>query len=295
MSTVNHPRVATISRLAKVQEQLSAWKEEQLSLALIQSHGAIHRGHQALIKAALKKADRVVVCIYENPLRFGSQKAPAHLARSADKDAEAIAEAGGHLVFSPADFDLFPGGIEAGTRVEVAELSTILCGRLHPGYFSAVSTVWVKLIQALRPDVIVVGEKDYQEWIILRRVLVDLLSPVGLLAVPTLREHDGLALSNTNRLLALRERNVASRLYETLQHLRKRLEKGDRDYAAIQDTGMKMLERAGLVPEYVSVRQASDLAPARAQTAHFVVLAAATLGACRLTDGVLFRAEGASG
>ena len=295
MSTAAPAAVAIASRLPKLGEQLAAWREQGHNVALVSTLGHLHRGHQALIKAAAKQADRVVVCAYVNPLQFGPEESPNRFPRSNTHDAEAVAAAGGHLLFAPADFDLFPSGVEGGARVDVAELAGILCGRTRPWFFPAVTTVTMKLIDAIQPQLIVVGEKDYQQLVILRRVVTDLLLGVKVVAVPTVREHDGLAVSTSNRLLSVRERNIASRLYEMLVAVRRRLQRGERDYALLQDVGMKTLERAGFVPEYVSVRQAADLAPARADTQHYAVLAAAHLGACRLADNLVFKLDAASG
>jgi pantoate--beta-alanine ligase len=274
MSTMPSAHCSTVSRLTGLAGQITAWRADGHSIALISTLGAVHRGHLALVKTATREAERVIVCAYRNPLQFGPDERVDRHPRATDKDAEAISAAGGHLLFTPADFDLFPGGIEGGTRVEVPELSAILCGTQRPWLFPGIVTVTMKLIGAIQPQVLVVGERDYQQYVILRRVLTDLLLPTRLIAVPTVRE-----------------RNIASRLYEMLSTIKRRLQKGERDYAVLTDFAMKILERAGLTPEYVSIRQAVDLAPARADTARFAVFAAARLGAVRLTDTVLVKPD----
>jgi pantoate--beta-alanine ligase len=291
MSTTPSAHCSVVSRLNGLSEQITAWRADGHSIALISTLGAVHRGHLALVKTATREAERVIVCAYRNPLQLGPDERVDRHPRATDKDAEAIGAAGGHLLFTPADFDLFPGGIEGCTRVEVPELSAILCGTQRPWLFPGIVTVTLKLIGAIQPQALVVGERDYQQYVILRRVLTDLLLPTRLVAVPTVREHDGLAVSTMNRQLSVRERNIASRLYEMLSAIRRRLQKGERDYAVLTDFGMKILERAGLTPEYVSIRQAVDLAPARADTARFAVFAAAKLGAVRLTDTVLVKPD----
>lgn len=295
MAPAQHAAVSSIARLPKLVEQLLAWREQGLSVALVVTLGHLHRGHQALVRAAAKEADRVVVTAYVNPLQFGPGESPERYPRSHERDAEAVAAAGGHVLFVPADFDLFPAGVEGGARVDVADLSAILCGRTRPWLFPAMATVTVKLINAIAPQVLVVGEKDYQFLVILRRVVADLMIATKVVAVPVVREHDGLAVSTGNRLLSVRERNIASRLYETLVATRRRLQKGERDYGVLQDAGMKSLERAGFVPEYVSIRRTPDLAPARADTTQFALFGAAHLGACRLADNLVFKLEPPAG
>lgn len=291
--SVTAAHAPTVSRLSNLKEHLEAWRRDGHSVGLVVTQGNVHRGHQQLLRVAAKGADRVILVAYVLPAAPEEANRAHARPRTHEHDVEAAAAAGANLVYTPADFDLFPTGVEGGARVDVPDLSGILCGRARPGYFATAATVMVKLVHALTPVRVVIGEKDYQECVILRRVFADLLIPAELVTVPTVREHDGLAISAGNRQLSLRERNVASRLYETLVAIRRRLQKGERDYALLQDVGMKTLERAGFVPEYVSVRQAADLSPARADTQHYAVLAAAHLGACRLADNLVFKREGA--
>jgi pantoate--beta-alanine ligase len=136
----------------------------------------------------------------------------------------------------------------------------------------------------VQPDVAVLGEKDYQHLVIVRRLVADLCMPVEIAAVPVVRDHDGLAYGARNRFLTPRERNLAPRLYESLKHAKRRLGEGERDFAVLQETGYRELERAGFAPEYFSIRQAGDLLPPRFETRDVVVLAAARLGSTRLVD-----------
>lgn len=285
--------VVTVSRLSRLTEILAQWRAQELTVALVSTLGSLHRGHLALVKAAARQANRVVVCAYPNPLQFAPGDRQERYPRAHEKDAEAILGAGGHVLFTPADFDLFPIGVEGGTLIDIPDLTQILCGRSRPALYPGLLTVAVKLLHAIRPNVLVVGEKDYQLLVLLRRVTADLLLPVTVASVPTVREHDGLAMATGNRQLSLRERNIASRLYEMLTAIRRRVLKGERDYEVLQDFGMKILERAGFSPEYVAIRQVVDLSPAREETQHFAVFAAARLGAARLSDNIVFKTEAA--
>jgi len=146
--------------------------------------------------------------------------------------------------------------------------------------------VVTKLLNIVAPDIAVFGEKDYQQLIVIRRLVVDLCLPVEILGGPTIRDHDGLALSSRNMYLSPRERDLAPKLYESLRLAKQRIEKGEHDFGAIEQSSMQQLERAGFQPDYFAIRQATDLAPSRTESRDLIVLAAARLGKARLIDNV---------
>lgn len=291
VSAIRSSAFHSVTRLHNLAERVDQWRVAGERIALVATRGNLHRGHQAMIRAAAKEAERVVVVAYDNPLQYGPGDPTHRFARAHERDAELAAAAGAHLLFTPPDFEVFPGGIDAGVRVEVPDLGAILCGRARPWYFPAVTTVMMKFIAAVQPAVVLCGEKDYQELVILRRALADLLSRVRVVAVPTVREHDGLAVATRNRLLHAGERNLAARVYETLGSVRRQIQKGARDFRLLEEGASRTLERAGLHPEYLEIRQAADLSAPRADTGHFVILVAARLGACRLIDNVFVHVE----
>ena len=190
-----------------------------------------------------------------------------------------------HLLFVPEVKELYPHGLADSVRVEVPGLSDILCGASRPGHFAGVATVVAKLFNAVRPHVAVFGEKDYQQLLVVRRMVADLCLAVEILAEPTVREGDGLAMSSRNAYLSADERRRAPALYRTLQWLGERLAAGaDHENLAVQ--GMDMLEESGLRPDYVAVRRAEDLQPAQAADLRLIILAAAWLGKTRLIDNL---------
>ncbi|HUO79146.1 MAG TPA: pantoate--beta-alanine ligase [Steroidobacteraceae bacterium] len=276
----------TVTRIQSVRERVAEWRSAGQAVALVQTMGCLHKGHLALIADARQRAPRVIVSAFVNPLQFGPQEDYGRYPRTTEHDKELAREAGADLLFTPTTFEMFPTGFERSTRVDVPELSRILEGQTRPGHFEGVATITAKLLQIVQPDVAVLGEKDYQHLVIVRRLVADLCMPVEIAAVAVVRDHDGLAYSARNRLLTPRERNLAPRLYEALKHARRRLGEGERDFVALQEGGYRELERAGLAPEYFSIRQAGDLLPPRFESREVVVLAAARLGAARLVDCV---------
>ncbi|MBS0373396.1 MAG: pantoate--beta-alanine ligase [Proteobacteria bacterium] len=276
----------SVTRIQSVRERVAGWRAAGESVALVPTMGCLHKGHLALITEARQRCARVVLSIFLNPLQFGPDEDFARYPRTLEHDKELAEDARVDLAFVPTTFEIFPTGFERSTRVDVPELSKILEGQRRPAHFEGVATITTKFLQIVQPDVLVLGEKDYQHLVIVRRLVADLCLPVEVLAVAVVRDHDGLAYGARNRQLSPRERNLAPRLYEALKHARRRLTDGERDFVALQEAGFRELERAGFVPEYFSIRQAGDLLPPRFESREVVVLAAARLGSTRLVDCV---------
>jgi pantoate--beta-alanine ligase len=193
-------------------------------------------------------------------------------------------------MFMPDVAEIYPGGSERATRVDVPGLSRILDGEFRPGHFEGVSTIVASLFHIVEPDVAVFGEKDFQQLTIIRRMVADLCMPVEIVGAPTVRDADGLAMSSRNQYLTSTERMVAPRIYETLQAAAQRLGGGDSDFTSIERFGVAALEKYGMKPDYFAVRRAQDLGtPTTPDTKHLVVLTAARLGKARLIDNIQVR------
>jgi pantoate--beta-alanine ligase len=276
----------TVNRIATLREELRAWRKAGLKVALVPTMGNLHKGHMSLVAHAQDHADRVVVSVFVNPLQFGPTEDFNDYPRTLEKDKELLSKVNANLLFAPPVYEIYPAGHERTTTIDVPDLSGILCGAFRPGHFAGVATVVAKLLNIVAPDVAVFGEKDYQQLIVIRRMVADLCLPVEILGAPIVRDHDGLALSSRNKYLNPRERNIAPRLQESLKLAKQRIETGETDFEAIQQSGMQMLERTGFQPDYFAIRQAVDLAPLRADSRDLVVLAAARIGRARLIDNV---------
>jgi pantoate--beta-alanine ligase len=262
------------------------WRREGRRIAFVPTMGNLHAGHVSLIETARRHGERFVASIFVNPMQFGPNEDFAHYPRTPAQDARMLCEAGCDLMFMPDVGEIYPNGSERATRVEVPDLSSILCGEFRPGHFEGVATVVAKLFNIVEPDVAVFGEKDFQQLTIIRRMVADLCLPIAIIAAPTVREPDGLAMSSRNQDLTEEERRRAPVIHRTLLAAVARLRAGDSDYAAIERSGTGTLERAGLTPDYFSVRRADDLGSPDADTRHFVVLTAARLGRARLIDNL---------
>ena len=197
----------TITAPAAMQGWADAARAAGLRVALVPTMGALHAGHEALVAEARRRAGRVVVSIFVNPLQFDRRDDFERYPRVLDDDRARCAAAGADVLFAPPPAAMYPEGFQ--TAVEVARLTAPLCGRGRPGHFRGVTTVVTKLFHCVRPHVAVFGEKDYQQLAVVRRLAVDLDFGIEIVGVPTVREADGLALSSRNRLLGPADREAA--------------------------------------------------------------------------------------
>jgi pantoate--beta-alanine ligase len=279
----------TVTTNAAVRERVQRWRGEGARIAFVPTMGNLHSGHISLIEAARRGAARFIASIFVNPMQFGANEDFAHYPRTAAKDAAMLSAAGCDLMFMPDAHEIYPDGLERTTRVEVPELSRILCGQFRPAHFEGVTTVVAKLFNIVAPDVAVFGEKDYQQLTIIRRMVLDMCYPIEIVAAPTVREADGLAMSSRNQYLTVAERRIAPRLYGALQGAVRRLADGGREFAAIEQAGTRELEAAGMQSEYFAIRAARTLGPPQEPAEELVVLAAARLGKARLIDNLKVR------
>ncbi|MAT66540.1 MAG: pantoate--beta-alanine ligase [Gammaproteobacteria bacterium] len=276
----------TVNTVEALREQVRAWRGAGERIGFVPTMGNLHAGHLSLVEQARRGADRVVVSVFVNPMQFGPNEDYDSYPRTLDADRARLEAAGVDLLFAPPVEEVYPAPLAEMTRVEVPELSAILCGRSRPGFFAGVATVVTKLFNMVQPDLAVFGEKDYQQLIVIRRLVRDLSLPILIEGVPTLREPDGLAMSSRNAYLTPAERRVAPQLHHALERLAAALRAGDRDFPALEQLGLQQLELAGFRPDYVSIRRAADLSLPGRDDAELVVLAAAWLGRARLIDNL---------
>lgn len=282
-----------VSSVAELREIVLRWREVGETIALVPTMGNLHEGHLRLVEEAHARADHIVVSIFVNPMQFtdanGNSGDYERYPRTLDADRKKISALGIEvdIVFTPSVEDVYPNGFKNETRIEVPGLSEILCGAFRPGHFTGVATVVAKLFNMVQPHVAIFGEKDYQQLLVIRRLVSDLCFPVEIVGLPTVREHDRLAMSSRNQYLSDKERETAALLNQLLVQTRHRIENGERDFALLQESAMKQLEEAGFRPEYFSIRKADDLQSAGRQDDKLVILVAAWLGQARLIDNIL--------
>lgn len=276
----------TVSTASELRRHIGALRARGLRIAFVPTMGNLHAGHLALVRQARGAADRVVASIFVNPTQFGPGEDYANYPHTPDQDRRALLEGGADLLFLPDVREIYPRGPGETTLVTVPGLNRILEGEHRPTHFDGVSTVVAKLFNLVQPDIAVFGEKDYQQLLLIRRMVADLCMPIEILAVATVREADGLAMSSRNAYLDARQRAVAPRLYAVLVQLRERVAAGGQTLADIEQAALAELGAAGFAPDYVSIRRRADLAPPRPGDGELIGLAAARLGPARLIDNI---------
>ncbi len=277
----------TLNTVEELRATIAVWRQTGEQIAFVPTMGNLHAGHLELMSEARSRAGRVVTSIFVNPMQFGEGEDYDAYPRTLEQDQGKLEQLGVDLLFAPAVTAIYPGGsTQQQTRVEVPGLSDVLCGASRPGHFIGVATVVCKLFNMVQPDLAVFGEKDYQQLMVIRRMVADLAIPVEILGIPTVRESDGLAMSSRNGYLSARQRSLAPLLYRTLQRTAEAIKTGDRDYTGLEAAAVKALAEAGFRPDYYAIRRSEDLAVPASSEEDVVVLAAAYLGTTRLIDNL---------
>lgn len=275
-----------IQQLQEVRDVLRDWRQQGQSIALVPTMGNLHAGHLSLVEKAKDLGDRVVVSIFVNPLQFGQGEDFASYPRTIEQDSAHLQELGVDLLFLPDEQALYPAGRKQTTLITVPGLSSILCGAYREGHFDGVATVVAKFFNIVQPDVAVFGKKDYQQLLLIRRMVRELDMPVEIFGVDTVREHDGLAMSSRNQYLNAEERQQAVLISRTLLGIADQLKSGRQDYSALCQGATEKLTASGYAVDYVEIRRSSDLLPAEPGDKDLVALLAARLGGARLIDNV---------
>jgi len=270
----------------ELRAEVAAWRRTGESISFVPTMGNLHDGHISLLTKARELANRSVVSIFVNPIQFGRGEDYAKYPSTLEADKQKLSAAGLDLLFAPNLDQLYPGGIEEDTRVSVPGLSSILCGQFRPGHFSGVATVVTKLLLNVQPDIALFGEKDYQQVLVIKQMVHDLLMPVQILGQPIVRESDGLAMSSRNAYLNARERELAPQIYQAMIRAREKLLPQTLSLIAIETAGMAELAAVGFRPEYFSIRRAQDLGLPQAGDTRLQLLVAAWLGPARLIDNL---------
>lgn len=276
----------SISEIALLQASLDAYRERRQRIAFVPTMGNLHEGHIELVRRARDVADVVVVSIYVNPLQFGPGEDLDAYPRTLAADKQRLFAEGVQLLFTPDTDTIYPEGLERHTLVRVPDLSETLCGSSRPGHFDGVTTVVAKLLNIVRPDVALFGEKDFQQLSIVRKMVEDLCIPVRILGVPTVRDTDGLALSSRNGYLTPEQRRLAPLLHETLASCRDAIACGFDNFLQLESHARMRLLQAGFEPDYFAIRDARTLGAVTEETEEIAILAAARLGRTRLIDNL---------
>ena len=266
-----------------IRNLIGGWRSSGSTTALVPTMGALHRGHMALVENARQLAERVVVSIFVNPTQFGSGEDFPSYPRDLDGDLNKLSQYA-DAVFAPGVDEMYPHGY--ATTVSLTGPAEGLETNFRPGFFSGVATVVTKLLVAVAPDVAIFGDKDYQQLLVVKRLVSDLRLPVKIASHPIERESDGLALSSRNFYLTAEQRKTAPQLYRSLMAAAGAIRAGELAATALEEA-RAALNSAGLDIDYIELRDAKTLDPVADQTTSKMrILAAVRLGQTRLIDNV---------
>ncbi len=270
--------------ISKLRADIAQARASGKVVGLVPTMGALHAGHLALVEASSSRDDFVVVSVFVNPIQFGPDEDYQRYPQQLTRDAELAAEAGGDLIFAPSRAEMYPD--DHSTWVEVEDITEGLCGRFRPGHFRGVTTVVTKLLNIVQPDRAYFGEKDYQQLIVIKRLVRDLNMPVEVVGLPTVREADGLAVSTRNQYLDTHQRAVAPQLYQALQHGAKAARKGASGTEVEEAVRKSLANEPMFAVQYVQAVDPETLQPRDEAGAPMVIAAAAYLGGTRLIDNI---------
>lgn len=276
-----------LKKIAEVRSWVAEKKKQGLQVGLVPTMGYLHDGHLSLVRAAKKENDVVVMSIFVNPLQFGPQEDYATYPRDLARDAALAEKAGADLIFAPEVEEMYPS-YPLDTTVQVAHLTAGLCGASRPGHFTGVATVVTKLFMIVLPARAYFGQKDYQQFQVIKRMSADLNYPLEVKMVPIRREEDGLAMSSRNTYLSEDERRQALCLSQSLRLCRELYDRGERDTAPLLKV---MRERISREPsakiDYLKICDAETLEPLDRIDRPVVVVLAVYIGKTRLIDNML--------
>jgi pantoate--beta-alanine ligase len=284
----------TVRTVAEVRTALRDARLAERVIGLVPTMGALHDGHLSLVRHARATCDVVVVSLFVNPAQFEDAGDLAAYPRDEGRDAALAAEAGADLLFAPAPDEVYPPGF--ATTVHVGGLTETLEG-VHRGvaHFDGVTTVVTKLLNMVGPDVAFFGQKDAQQALVIGRLVRDLDLPVRIEVRPTVREHDGLALSSRNVHLRGDDRERALALRDALRAAEASLRAGERDADALRGAALTAMRARGVEPEYLELVGTHDLEPVDRVDGETLLAVAARVGSTRLIDNIVLSANGKPG
>jgi pantoate--beta-alanine ligase len=284
-------RPTVIARADELRRQVVAWRAAGESVGLVPTMGALHAGHLSLVARSVVECRRTVVTIFVNPTQFGPDEDFSRYPRQLEADLARLSGAGVDLVFAPTSEEMYPAG--HSTFVEVERVTRLWEGAIRPGHFRGVATIVLKLFNVAPADRAYFGQKDYQQSVVIRRMVADLKLPIEIRVCPTVREPDGLAMSSRNAYLNPEERGRALVLSRSLRRAVDLARGGERDAHRIAAEMRRMIESTpGVVLDYAALADPGTLEEVSRVEGPVVALVAARVGSTRLIDNELIGMTG---
>src|SRR3989337_2857706 len=275
-----------IQSTSEIQRTITQLRQTGKTIGFVPTMGALHQGHLSLIEYAKKETDAVIVSIFVNPAQFGPKEDLAQYPRDLAGDKDKTRSAGADILVTPTPPQIYPEGFR--TYVSVEGLSEIMCGQARPGHFRGVATVVMKLFNIVKPHKAFFGQKDFQQTVIIKRMVKDLNVNMDIVVLPTVREADGLAMSSRNQYLSKEDRSAATCLYRALKKGRSLFEDGNKDAATIREIIIHTLrEEPSAHLEYLAIVHPETLEEETIAGKGTVIAIAAGIGTTRLIDNII--------
>ncbi len=275
-----------VDSIKQLRQVVRSWQQVGETVGFVPTMGNLHQGHLSLVQEAKKSTDRVVASVFVNPTQFGAGEDFDSYPQTQLEDQKKLRHFQIDILFSPEiDEIYFP---DASTNLTVSGLSDNYCGAIRRNHFTGVATVVCKLFNIVQPDIAFFGKKDFQQLLVIRRMVRDLNIPVTIEALPTVRETDGLAMSSRNGYLNSEQRTIAPKLFQALQSARDAVLVEVSEYSEIEQQQLHWLQQIGFQPEYFSICRGTNLQPAEKSDTELVILVAVIIGKTRLIDNLDF-------
>ena len=277
--------------LSDLKAEVLSWKENSEVVGFVPTMGNLHEGHLSLISKIRRcGATKTIVSIYVNPKQFGPEEDYSKYPRTLDEDIKLLKKLNVDCVFCPSDKEIYPPNEKNLITTNNPSLMNELCGRQRPGHFYGVLLVVNKLMNIVRPDIAIFGQKDYQQYILIKDMVQQLFTSIDIVLAPIIRENDGLAMSSRNSYLNPDQRSKAVYLYESLVRASKKIYKNAGDYMSILDTEIERLNKDDLNVDYLELRKTDNLSNVEDYkniSGQYILLGAIRLGETRLIDNII--------
>jgi pantoate--beta-alanine ligase len=279
----------TQTKIKDLRQILKTARSEGKSIALIPTMGNLHEGHLQLVRQARNRYDFIVCSIFVNPLQFSESEDLSAYPRTLEADRESLRCESCSCLFLPSIKEVYGDGLEQQTSVHVPGLTKNFCGNSRPGHFEGVATVVTKLFNIVQPDAAFFGLKDYQQFLVIRKLTQDLALEIAIHGIETHREESGLAMSSRNNYLSPQHREQAAGLYRCLKSCAEKIQQGNTDFQQLEKDAKKELKQASLKQDYFQICDADSLQTPTTDTQHIAILGAVFVGKSRLIDNVRFQ------
>ncbi|RKZ33754.1 pantoate--beta-alanine ligase [bacterium] len=281
----------TIDKISDMQSMVRQLRRNGDIIGLVPTMGYLHQGHISLIRIARKKCDTLVVSIFVNPTQFCPGEDFDKYPRDMKRDQKICSDEGVDIIFAPSTQEMYPDKSGYSAYVDMAgDITDVLCGKYRPGHFRGVMTIVAKLFNIIQPDVAVFGQKDGQQAVIIKKMVMDLNFPIDIIIGPTIRESDGLALSSRNKYLTAEQRKQAPAIYKSLMLAKNMIQNGERDAKKIiQNMSEFIINSGDFKIQYIDIVDMNTLQSLEHIEGEIMIALAVFLGETRLIDNIILR------